>query len=103
MFQVRVLLLWAIGHVIVPGSGGLGAMWAWPDLQGCTGVTLGVADVGADTGATLGMAGACGFGVAGVTGVIGRGCSSCAGLAGAGSGAEMQGLAGTCGCGCCDI
>ena len=53
-----------------------------------------VADIGAGTGATLGTAGVCGFGVAAITGATGRGCSSCAGLAGAGSDAEMQGLAG---------
>ena len=67
---------------------------AWPNVRGCTGAMLGVADVG--TGVTLGTAGVCGFGVAGVTGAAGRGCSSCAGLVGVGGGAEMQGLAGAC-------
>ena len=57
---------------------------------------LGVADVGTSTGATSGTAGVCGFGVAGIVGATGRGCSSCAGLMGAGSGAEMQGLAEAC-------
>ena len=74
----------------------LGVVWAWPNLQGCTGATLGAADVGAGTGVTLGTAGVCGFGVAGIVGATGRGCSSCAGLAGAGGGAEMRGLAGAC-------
>ena len=69
-------------------------MQAWPDLWGCTGAMLCVADVG--TGVTLGTAGFCGFGVAGVVGATGRGCSSCAGLVGAGGGAEMQGLSGAC-------
>ena len=50
---------------------------------------LGVTDVGADTGATLGTAGVCHFGVVSIAGAMGRGCDSCAGLAGAGSGAEM--------------
>ena len=57
---------------------------------------LGVADIGTGTGVTLGTAGVCGFGVAGIVGTMGGGCSSCAGLVGAGSGAEMQGLAGAC-------
>ena len=65
----------------------LGAMQIQPDLWGCTGAMLGVADIGA--GITLGTAGVCGFGVAGVLGTMGRGYSSCAGLVGAGSGAEM--------------
>ena len=64
-------------------------MWAWPNLQGCTGAMLAVADIGAGTGATLGTAGVCGFGVAGVVGMTGGCCSSCAGLVGPGSGAEM--------------
>ena len=64
-------------------------VWAWPDLWGYTGAMLGVADIGAGTGVTLGTAGVCGFGVVGVAGATGRGCSSCAGLAGAGSGTEM--------------
>ena len=55
---------------------------------------LGVADVGTGTGAILGIAGVCGFGVTGIAGATGGGCGSCAG---AGSGAEMQGLIGTCG------
>ena len=55
---------------------------------------LSVADIGAGTGATLGTGGVCGFGVTGVGGTMGRGCGSCAALVGAGSGAEMQGLAG---------
>ena len=42
-------------------------------------------------------AGVCGFGVAGIASATGGGCSNCAGLAGAGSGTEMQGLAGACG------
>ena len=50
---------------------------------------LGVADVGAGTGVTLGTAGVCGFGLAGIAGTTGIGCGSCAGLAGTGSGAEM--------------
>ena len=62
---------------------------AWPDLQDCTGTMLGVADIGAGTGVTLGTAGVCGLGVTVIVGATGRGCSSCAGLAGAGSGAEM--------------
>ena len=71
-------------------------MQAWPNLQGCTGAMLGVADIGIGTWLTLGTAGVCGFGVAGIVGAIGRGCSSCAGLAGACSGTEMQGLAKAC-------
>ena len=59
-------------------------MWAWPDLQGCTGAMLDVANVGA--GATSGTAGVCHFVVAGATG---GGCSSCAGLTGAGDVTEM--------------
>ena len=35
----------------------LGAVQAWPNLQGSTGVMLGVVDVGAGTGVTLGTAG----------------------------------------------
>ena len=31
-----------------------GAMWAWPNLNGCTGATLGV-EVGVGTGMTFGM------------------------------------------------
>ena len=47
-----------------------GAVWAWPDLCGCTGTTLGV-EVGVGTGVTFGMAvgvetGTTGFG-SGVT------------------------------------
>ena len=57
---------------------------------------LGVADIGTGTGVTSGTAGVCGFGVAGVAGAMGRGCSSGACLVGAGSGTEMQGLAGAC-------
>ena len=57
---------------------------------------LGVADVGAGTGVTSGTAAVCGFGVTGIAGETGGGCSSCAGLVGAGSGAEMWGLAGAC-------
>ena len=57
---------------------------------------LGVVDAGTGTGVTLGTAGIWGFRVAGVVGATGRGCSSCAGLTGAGSGAEMQSLAGAC-------
>ena len=72
----------------------LGAVWAWPNLWGCRGATLGVAAVGTDTGATSGTAGVCGFGVAGIAGATGRGCSNCAGLAGAGIVTEMQGLMG---------
>ena len=71
-------------------------MQAWPGLWGCTGAMLGIADVGTGTGATLGTAGVFGFGVTGIAGAMGGGCS-CAGLVGAGSGAEMQGLAGACG------
>ena len=71
-------------------------VWAWPDLWGCTGATLGVADVGTGTGTTVGTAGVCGFGVAGIAGAMGRGCGSCASLVVAGSGTEMQGLAGAC-------
>ena len=81
----------------------LGAMQEWPNLQGCTGATLGVADVGADTGATFWTAGVCGFGVAGIVGETGRGCGSCAGAGRcrqwcryARSGRSLQ-------CGCCDI
>ena len=48
-----------------------GAVWAWHDLHGCTGATLGV-EVGIVTGVTFGMAvgvesGIAGFG-SGVTG-----------------------------------
>ena len=32
-----------------------GAVWAWPDLCGCTGATLGV-EVGVGTRVTIGMA-----------------------------------------------
>ena len=74
---------------------------AWPDLQGCTGVTLGVADIGAGTRETSGTDGVCGFGVTGIAGAMGDGCGSCSGLADAGT--EMQDLAGACRCGCCDI
>ena len=58
---------------------------------------LGVADIATGTRATSGTAGVCGFGVAGIVGAMGRCCGSCAGLAGAGSGTEMQCLAGACG------
>ena len=75
----------------------MGATQAWPNLWGCTGAMLGVADVGAGTGMTLGTAGVCGFGVTGVMGVTGGGCANCAGLVGAGNGIEMRGLAGVCG------
>ena len=71
-------------------------MQARPNLWGCTGVMLGVADVGAGTGATSGTAIVCGFGVSDVADASCGGCSSCAGLAGAGGGAEVQGLAGAC-------
>ena len=64
-------------------------MWAMPNLWGCTGAALGVADIGAGTGVISGTAGVCGFGVAGIMGATGSGCSSCAGLAGGGSVAEM--------------
>ena len=50
--------------------------------MGCTGATLGVTDLGTDTGVTSGTAGVCGFVVAGVAGATGRGGGSCAGLAG---------------------
>ena len=69
---------------------------AWPNLLDCTGAMLGIADVGMGTGTTSGTAGVCGFGVMDIAGATDRGCSSCADLAGAGSGAEMQGLAGAC-------
>ena len=71
--------------VTVPGSGTWGLVWPWPNLWGCTWATLGVADVGAGTGVTLGTAGVYGFGVAGAMGAMVGGCSSCAGLVGAGS------------------
>ena len=64
-------------------------MGAQPDLQGCTGAMLGVADIGAGTGVTSGTEGVCGFGVTDIVGAMGGGCGSCAGLAGPGSGAEM--------------
>ena len=32
----------------------MGAVWAWPDLHGCTGATLSV-EVGVGTGMTFGM------------------------------------------------
>ena len=64
-------------------------VWASPNLQGCTGAMLAVADVGTGTGATLGRVGVYGFGVACVVGATGSGCSSCVGLAGAGDVAEM--------------
>ena len=41
----------------------LGVVWGWPNLQGCTGAMLGVADIGTGTGVTLGTVGVCGFGV----------------------------------------
>ena len=88
MFQVGVLLSWTVGQ-LYSWIKHLGAVWAQPDLWGCTGAMLGVADVGTDTGTTSGTAGVCGFRVAGIAGATGGGCSSCAGLAGAGSGAEM--------------
>ena len=53
-------------------------------LVGLQGAMLGVADIGAGTGATSGTAGVCGFGVAGVMGY-----GSCASLRGVGSSAEM--------------
>ena len=86
-----------VGHRAVKSSWirCLGVVQAWPDLQGCTGAALGVADIGTGTGVTSGTAGVCGFGVTVVVGAMGRGCGSYAGLAGAGSGVEMQGLAGT--------
>ena len=37
----------------------LGVVQAWPNLWGCTGATLGVADVGTGTGVTSGTAGVC--------------------------------------------
>ena len=58
---------------------------------------LGVADIVTGVGVTLGTAGVCGFGVAGIVGATGEGCGSCAGLVGAGSGTEIQGLTGACG------
>ena len=64
----------------------MGAVWAQPNLWGCTGAMLGVTDIGTGTGVTSGTAGVCHFVVAGATG---RGCNSCAGLAGAGNVAEM--------------
>ena len=67
----------------------LGAVQVWPNLQGCTGAMLGVADVGAGTGVTSGIAGVCGLGVADIVGATGRGCGKCAGLVGAGILAEM--------------
>ena len=74
----------------------LGAVWAWPNLQGCTGAMLGVTDIGTDTGVTLGTADVCGLGVTGIAGATDRGCGSCAGLVGAGVVVEMQGVAGAC-------
>ena len=74
----------------------MGAVWAWLDLQGHTGATLGVADIGTGTGVTSGTAGVCGYIVTGVAGATGRGCGSCAGLAGAASVTEMGVLAGAC-------
>ena len=65
----------------------LGAVKAWPDLLGCIGTILDVADIGTGTGVTSGTG----------AGATGRGCGSCAGLAGAGGGAEMCSLAGACG------
>ena len=65
-------------------------MQAQPNLWGCTGAMLGVADVG--TGVTSGTDGVCGFVVVGVVGATGGSCGSCAGLTGAGNVAEMQGL-----------
>ena len=67
----------------------MGEVQAQPDLQGCTGAMLGVADIGTGTGVTSGTVGACGFGVTGIVGAMSRGCSSCAGLVVAGSGTEM--------------
>ena len=74
----------------------LGTVRAWPNLWGCIGAKLGVTDIGASKGATLGTAVVCGFVVTGVAGATGRGCSSWAGLAGAGDFTEMQGLTGVC-------
>ena len=42
-------------------------VWEWSNLYGCTGAMLGVADIGTDTGVTLGTVGVCGFGACGVT------------------------------------
>ena len=64
-------------------------MQAQPNLWGCTGAMLSVADVGTGMGVTSGTAGVCGFGVTVVVGATGGGCGSCAGLMGAGSVVEM--------------
>ena len=69
-----------MGQLRVSGSGAWVQCGHGPNLWGCTGAMLGVADVGTGTGAALGTAGVCGFGVSGIVGATGGGCSSCAGL-----------------------
>ena len=51
----------------------MGAVQTQPNLWGCTGAMLGVADIGAGTKVTSGAAGVCGFVVAGVVGATGGG------------------------------
>ena len=82
------LLSWAVGQLEFPGSG-TWALCRHDPIYGLHRAMLGVADIGAGTGATSGTAGVCGFGVTGIAGMTGRGCGSCADLAGAGSGTEM--------------
>ena len=74
IFQARVLLSWARGQSSWIRH--LGAVWAQPDLWGCTGAMLGVTDIGAGMGATSGTAGVCGFGVTSIAGAAGGGCGS---------------------------
>ena len=56
----------------------LGAVWAWPDLCGCTGATLSV-ELGVGTGVTFGMAVGVETGTAGLgSGVTGAtDCGAC--------------------------
>ena len=67
---------------------GLGAMQAWPDLCGCTGVAWDVTDFGAGaffwTAGVVGTAGACFIWVAGVAGAADVGCMCGAGAGDAG-------------------
>ena len=59
----------------------LGAMWAWPDLHGCTGLAWDVTGIGAGmfpwTAGVVGTAGALFIWVASVAGVVVVGCMCC--------------------------
>ena len=74
----------------------LGAMWAQPDHQGCTGVAWDVTDIGAgaffSTAGVAVTAGAWLVWVASVTGAAGIGCICCAGCT-----AKKHCQVGTCG------